>query len=284
MTTIIGVDFSGANENNGINTWVAQGWLENDGALTLTETRPIGRVALYEYLARVKLPAVVAMDFPFGVPRAFANHIFPPNAPLELMPQVWKAIHGIHFDYFVAARNKFVSAHNGEPGRVGDAYYPMAMSPLNLRMRPMTHSGVMLLHHLHQRFPNRWYVPPLERPEDFAARVTLLETMPGAFLGSVGLPNAGYKNGNGDNQRAERARQRGCIFDGLADAAGIHLNTPDNMKPMCVDNRGGDCLDAVIAAVGAAMWAQDCTRFRHPQPCELADAQLEGWIYAPLPA
>ena len=41
-----------------------------------------------------------------------------------------------------------------------------------------------------------------------------------------------------------------------------------------------DPLDAVIAAVAAAAWALE-TPFLHPSQDEVADAQLEGWIYAP---
>ena len=106
--------------------------------------------------------------------------------------------------------------------------------------------------------------------------ITLLELMPGALLKAVGLPCRNYKGG----RRALELRTRIC--GGLAAQSGVPLPNLDAVRMGCRAN--DDCLDAVVAAVGTAMWAQDCRQFRHPAAGkELATAQLEGWLYAPSP-
>ena len=67
----------------------------------------------------------------------------------------------------------------------------------------------------------------------------------------------------------------------LADASGVRLPGLHSLRMGCHAN--DDFLDAVVAAVGAACWAQGSDRFRHPQSDELALARLEGWIYVPYP-
>ena len=273
MTIIIGVDFSGARSDR--NTWLTQGKLTGDGALLLDGARSIRRAELYDLLPTVPTPAVAALDFPFGVPSQFAGALSPEPPPPD-MPALWRAVASMSQAEFIAARNDFVASH-GEPKRAGDRkYHPESYSPLhsvNPNMLPMTYAGICLLHNWRQDHPLRWRVPPIPCPPPAEETATLLELMPGALLKSLNLPYKGYKRGR------HYAERRAAILDNLADAAGIKLPNLHAVREDCFDN--DDCLDSVIAAVGAAMWAQDCARFRHPQPGELADARLEGWIYVP---
>ena len=55
----------------------------------------------------------------------------------------------------------------------------------------------------------------------------------------------------------------------------------------CIDN--ADCLDSLVTAISAAIWAMDespllLPREFVPHDEELNYAQIEGWIYAPKPA
>ena len=276
MTTIIGIDYSGSREDR--NTWVTQGHLDADGTLVFDWAHPACRDDLYALLSTTPVPAVAALDFPFGVPAAFANFLNPGNPPIE-MPDVWRVVAGCDLDRFVVARNEFVANH-GEPRRAGDVvYFPESFSPLhnvNPNMVPMTCRGIQMLQRLHMDIPNRWLVPPLGPVVAPADAVTLLELMPGAFLRSVGLPFRGYKKG----RRALELRT--VICDGLAAATGLRLANLDILRMACRAN--DDCLDSVVAAVGAATWALDANRFRHPTANELANACLEGWIFVLQPA
>lgn len=280
MTTIIGVDFSGHRDDR--NTWVALGECDSDGALLLDSVQPVRRDDLRAILADAATPAVAALDFPFGVPREFAEFLRGGGSPRN-MTDIWDVVAGMTGQDFVARRDDFVGARAGlplrerEPKRAGDlVHHRESYSPLhtvNPNMLPMTYEGIRLLQLWHAEQPRRWHVPPLDPTGAASERVTLLELMPGAFLKSVGLPFKGYKKGRSALEKRDE------ILRNLAGASGVDLPNLDRVRMACRAN--DDCLDAVVAAVGAAAWAADQTRFHHPDDGELADAMLEGWIYVP---
>lgn len=275
MPTIIGVDFSGARSDT--NTWIARGRLDGNETLYLGDVRRIRRNELGESFRAIPTPAVAALDFPFGVPAQFAGRL-PADNPPRTMPDLWKTVAAMGIDDFIGQRDRFV-ADFGEPRREGDfKYHRESYSPLhsvNPNMLPMTYHGIRLLHLWHLEQPRRWHVPPLPPGGPPSETVTLLELMPGAFLRSIGLPYKGYKKG----QRALKLRDE--IIDSLAAKSGVCIANLSDVQDDC---RGSDdCLDAVVAAVGAAAWALDPARFHHPTEDELPDAQLEGWIYVPEP-
>jgi hypothetical protein len=268
---IIGVDFSGAKSDQ--NTWLAQGRLE-DGALRLKECRPVSREDLTRLLAALVGPTVAALDFPFGVPQEFAR-CWLPHA--QTMPDLWDAAAKMDLAGFIALRNEFVRGY-GERKRRGDALFPECYSPLhqvNPNMVPMTFYGMAMLHQL---WPGGWQVPPLEH-QGPADRV-LLEAMPGAALKAMGLPHKGYKNGK-DRQRLREKRLQ--ILDGLEERSGVPLRGLAGLREECLQHH--DALDAVVAAVTAALWVRDPSAFRCPNPeagDEIEASRLEGWLYAPV--
>ena len=283
MTTIIGVDFSGGNEDRerDIKTWVAQGSMTANDTLEIHSVQRTRRAELREkLLTETAPPAVVAMDFPFGVPKQFAVHILQ-GRPLQSMPDLWQTVDDLTILRFYAARCLFVDDYD-ECKRAGDArYFPESFSPLhwtNPNMIPMTYHGVRMLRRLNEECPGRWYVPPLQFDGPADEAVTLLETMPGALLKALGFRHGVYK---GYKRGKNALTMRKTILDNICQRSGILLPDLDTVRADCLNN--DDCLDSVIAAVGAAMWAQDSTSFRHPQPDELPTAQLEGWIYVPNP-
>ena len=276
MTNIIGVDFSGARDDR--NTWVARGRLGSVGRLLLDGAERARREEVFELLRDAATPAVAALDFPFGVPAAFAGYLGVRSdsiCPADLL-DVCRLVANMSDGQFIQARNDFVANH-GEPRRAGDAkYHRESFSPLhrvNPNMVPMTYHGMRMLHRLHGSRPTRWHVPPLEPTTPPAETVTLLELMPGAFLKTIGLPYKGYKNGRSALQ------QRDTILAGLSAKSGVILPNLETVADDCRANH--DCLDSVVAAVAAAAWALDERRFGHPADDELADAGLEGWIYVP---
>ncbi|MCI0439199.1 MAG: DUF429 domain-containing protein, partial [Chloroflexi bacterium] len=172
-------------------------------------------------------------------------------------------------------RDEFVALY-GEPKRLCDTYYPESYSCLhktNPNMVPMTFYGMRMLHRL-------WSVgcdvPPL--PARTAGRPLLLEAMPGAALKALGLPYKGYKNG------ANAASLRRRILDELPGRSFIPVRGLDRFESLCLATH--DCLDAVVAAVVAALWAKSPHHFRLPTPEEMrapdGRALVEGWLYAPV--
>ena len=284
-TTILGVDYSGAKADK--NTWVTQGVWE-DGVLTLESCQPLPRAALSELLASLPGTAVAALDFPFSVPESFARRWLPQAAEDLAMPQLWAAAAAMNFEEFLSLRDEFVAQH-GEPLRRGDLYLTECYSCLhktNPNMVPMTFRGMQMLDGLWRAGCR---VPPL--PGRDRAGPVLLESMPGAALRAFGLPYKGYKKG----RCAFKLRRR--ILDGLETQSGVAVANLAEFSDCCIGN--DDCLDSVVAAVAACLWAKDQGLFRSPQdgpgeatrrggtpdPAEneLAAARLEGWIYAPMP-
>lgn len=275
MTTIIGIDFSGAKSDR--NTWVAYGHLKPDGALEFEGANVISRRDVANLLMAVSTPAIAAIDFPFGVPQEFSDFLSV-DGDLNAMPDVWRIIDDMSLEDFYAARDAFVGRF-GEPKRAGDAaHFSESFSPLhkvNPNMLPMTYWGIRMLHRLYRESPDRWAVPPIRASRSQAESVTLLETMPGAFLKSIGTIYKGYKKPKSTRQRDER---RNTILDAVQRNSGLTLPNLSDLRDDCVAS--DDCLDAVVAAVAAAKWKQNLAHFRHPSAEELAVARLEGWIYA----
>ena len=306
MIKIMGVDFSGAKADR--NTWVAEGNLEGS-LLTLETCCPQKRTKLTKRLADLKVPAVAAMDFPFSVPVEFArfwrgddvvNHGWG-------MPDLWAATKGMTLCQFRDLGNQFVGMH-GEPKRPCDP--PESFSPLHnavgLDMVPMTFRGMQLLHCLWSGdAANSLVVPPLTNVSRPGAehRTILLEVMPGAVLHRLGLPFTVYKDKSGasEDAQAERRVRRQKILDQLYQkAAPVRLDLSkeiprsrkgqmgergqmSTLHDICLDHADG--LDAVVAAIAAALWATDRTLFQLPpeqgQPGYDPIVLLEGWLYAP---
>lgn len=292
---IIGVDFSGAGTDTHVGkTWIARGELTGN-VLTIENCCPISRAALTRELESIKPPAVVAMDFPFSVPEDFANFWQQQDDILAAnweMPDLWAAAAGIDLEQFRNLRDEFVP-QRGEPRRAGDP--PESFSCLhdtNPDMVPMTFRGMQMLHRLWQRPEIR--VPPLH-PDPEQDSITLLEVMPGATLRSLDLPYKGYKNG----QKADELRQK--ILNELPGRAGpieLDLRAPvdrchqgcyaaprgENPLPLyAICRHHDDALDAVVAAIAAALWAMPETREHFISPPNPADPTVrrEGWLYTP---
>ena len=265
--TIVGVDFSGAQAEG--KTWVAKGHMPSTEHLIIDSVQPILRNDLLELLPNLPPTTVVALDFPFGLPRVFLESLCVHE---NTMKDVWQHITSMSFDKYKKKCKNFGT----HPKRTGDKLHSVSMSALNIRLVPMTYHGIKMLHKLDEAHTNRWWIPPLDSGEMPADRIALLEVMPGAFLRSIGFDYKtvkSYKNAEG------ALDTRDYVIN--------HLSAYSGMKmPNLLDFRWGfrandDPLDSVIAALAAASWTRNRDDFLHPKHCELADARLEGWIYAP---
>ena len=281
MTTIIGVDFSGAKAEN--KTWIAQGILEA-GALTLNAVYPITRDDLRKLLAGIAPPACVAMDFPFGVPGEFATYISH-GRPLRDMRDLWDTIGAMGgFETFGGLRDAFVP-FRGELKRVWDqVHHPQSQSPLHKgspSMIQMTYHGIKLLHDLHQVPGKLWQVPPVDLGNPNHDAVTLLEVMPGAALKDRDLPHQNYKTNFGPKALMNLENRKEIIAN-LSLNFGIDLPNLQDYRDLFIFN--DDALDASIASIIAALWVKDPTSFHLPEKhaaTVLSSAQKEGCIYSP---
>ena len=283
---IVGVDFSGAKSDSA--TWATRAAMEGDG-LRILSSQPLKRADLAELLANLPGNTVAALDFPFSVPHDFAK-AWQPSA--ESMPALWRAAVQMEYEEFLALRDAFC-AERGEPMRRGDLYFPECYSCLhkfNPNMVPMTFRGMQMLDHLWQAGCR---VPPLS--DDGRTGPLLLESMPGAVINALDLPHKGYKNG----KRQQCLRME--VLDGLPERSRVPIVNLEKIRSLYLESH--DCLDSLVAAVAAALWARDPACFRRPgdtpegplvkgprkaspeamSMAELDAARLEGWIYAPRP-
>ncbi len=293
MTKIVGVDFSGAATNN--NTWVTTGTLQN-GALVLEACERLAREEtdahniLKERLRKLhtNADAVVALDFPFGIPEVVFPKIFDDRGlskPGNSMPAIWKATNdlGDLTSFLNSLRRRLLDGDLKEYKkckRKGDEFFKECLSPLNPaqpNMIPMTFRGMQLLHYLWALKGSNFRVPPLNIPERTGPQ--LLEVMPGAVLNAFCLPHKTYKRG------FDALKERQKILANLSTRSSVPLPNLHKFRDHCMFS--DDALDSIVAAVAAAMWAdrEKRSRFRRPEDCPnpsiIQAAQLEGWIYAP---
>ena len=279
MTTVIGIDFSGAKDDR--NTWVARGQVTSGGALRLESAEMTPRQKVTDLLTSVRPPAVAGIDFPFGLPRQFAE--FLTTRPLITMLDLWRVMPELSLSDFIYARDAFVRRF-GEPKRAGDAaHFKESYSPLhkvNPNMLPMTYYGIRMLQEIQRINPENCVVPPVPTLDiDMDQSLTVLETMPGAFLRSIGTIYKGYKKPKSNQVRNERRIE---ILDALESKAGVEILNLSEFRNACLAS--DDCLDSIVAAITAARWALDPSTFRHPVTSEIGAAVLEGWIYVPQSA
>ena len=295
--TIVGVDFSGG--KRGV-PWITTAILEGT-SLVLKSCEDIGREDLKKRLRKLPANAVAAMDFPFGVPLQFALELDPNGSD---MSDLWRVAAGDDMEYsrFEKLRDCFVQRQgNRELLRCGDIYFDGPLSPLKKggpNMLPMTFRGMEMLSHLWESKTPRFRVPPLS----YVGRdgPTLLETMPGVLLRTFCLPHEKYKGAKNDD---DSRKNRKVILNGLEEKSGLTIKIPKTEYDKCLDYH--DCLDSLVAAVGAALWVKRPEKYLQPHPsrtvgessaypkrnrrispgvenmAEINAARLEGWLYAP---
>ena len=67
--------------------------IQIDEQLQLERVHPVRREDLYDLMLEIPVPAVAALDFPFGVPGDFVKHMAE-GKPLKAISEVWPALVG----------------------------------------------------------------------------------------------------------------------------------------------------------------------------------------------
>ena len=89
-------------------------------------------------------------------------------------------------------------------------------------------------------------IVPLQAGRVAAARRFVVEACPSSTLKRLGLPYQNYKQPGGKPPDAKRRATRRAIFRGLAGRGSLS----PHYRRLCMNDPGGDALDAVLAAVG----------------------------------
>jgi hypothetical protein len=270
FATIFGVDFSGA-KLAGRNTWVARLEPSDDGppyrlaelaCLERWSGTPERAEALAHLVGRIgeSRSALWAIDFPFGLP----IEVMPDGAgwpdQLDFM-DTWDG------DAYAAGLECLRRAKAiGGPMHIRRLTDTEAKAPFDCyhyRIIYQTFHGMRDVLGPLRAVPRTAILPFQCRRLRTAERV-LVEACPSSTLKRLGLPHQNYKQPSGGPLLRKRLRTRRAILDGLA----AHVAIEPGQRRTIMRNGGGDALDAVIAAVGAAgAWSEADHRAiaRHPR-------------------
>lgn len=260
---VYGVDFSGA-KVAGRKIWIAGGIVDGDTlrfdvcqrAATLPGAgRQLERAlpALRDFVVQQR-PCIVGLDFPFGLPRDLVKHARWEECALAFGDDHSEA------DSFKSAC--WQAAGSKELRRETDVDAETPFSPYNLRIYRQTYHGIRdVLAPLVRSGMAR--VLPMQPPAPGA--VWLLEICPASTLKQMRLYQT-YKDAN-------LAAVRDEILMGL----GQHMSlvVPESICAEVVDDKNGDALDSVIAAVATFRALQDGI----DSASEGVPTQVEGFVY-----
>lgn len=265
---VYGIDFSGA-KNAGEKIWVASGGLEGE-ALRIDTCRRADMLpgsskrreqclSALRTLVMGESNAAFGFDFPFGVP-----------APL-VEEEGWESF-ALAFPYRYESADAFRQACREADGgnelkRVTDEESQAPFSPYNLRLYRQTYYGIRdLLSPLVRDESAR--ILPMQEP--LADSPWLLEVCPASTLKREWLYQPSYK---GPEQRKHHAREH--ILETLEDRGMVII--PDRAtRASLLEDRGGDALDSVIAAIATAEAIRNPDRLTSPASKEY---EVEGYIY-----
>ncbi len=273
--SVIGVDFSGA-AAAGKNSWIAEMSIERDKRLRLRSLASVGKLAgsderattigyLVDRIASSQ-ETLFGFDFPFGL-------------PLELGLGSW------------TQQLRHVKRFAGDARQYGLSLVELSQTKLGkFHVRRQTdvdsRTPFDCYHYriIYQTFHGmRDLLAPIAGHPDTAvlpfqyAKASLAhrwvgEACPSSTLKRLSLPSRLYKQTGGEKLADDRRRVRRVILKGLAS----HVDIPANLRPIVMNNLGGDALDAVIAGVG--VWTS-CQHVDHHQIARHRRFPREGYVY-----
>lgn len=273
---IYGVDFSGA-KMAGKNAWVAC-LVPHQTRFALTKLQSLGtlcgtdeREACLRGLVNRVLAsrhALWGMDFPFSLPQELFEATTTWQAQLDWVT-AWSG-DAPSFGRECQARGR-ASGSSIATRRLTDREAHAPFGPYHYRIIHQTFHGM------------REVLLPLSRDEDTAvlpfgydhikrSKRIVMEVCPSSTLRALSLPHQLYKQLDGKALESQRERNRVVILKALSE----HIGISKNQRKCMMGNLGGDALDAVIAAYGAAVAWQ---RADHAQLAGDKRYVREGLIY-----
>jgi hypothetical protein len=255
---IYGVDFSGA-RLAGRNTWVARiergrrasacasPWrlAELSSLEDLCGTAERGRaLGFLVELIGASEGALWSLDFPFGLPVELLGEGERWARQFDFLGEWGEDGYGAGLECVRRSKQLRGVKHIR---RLTDIEERAPFDPYHYRIIYQTFHGMRdVLAPLRRR--RHTAILPFQYRRLESARRVLVEACPASTLKRMGLPHQNYKQPEGGPLTARRRRTRHAILDGLA----RHVCIADGERRRIMRNGGGDALDAVLAAVGAA--------------------------------
>jgi hypothetical protein len=255
--TIYGVDFSGA-RLAGKNTWVARveraRRASHDAPYELKELSSLEdlcgtaeRAASLAHLVRLiseSERALWALDFPFGLPVEVLGESPRWSHQFDFLREWGADDYGVGLECVARAERLGREKHIR---RLTDIEERAPFDPYHYRIIYQTFHGMRaVLDPLRRR--RETAILPFQYRKLVGARRVLVEACPASTLKRLALPHQNYKQPEGGALIRKRLRTRRAILEGLS----THVLVDDAQRRRIMRNGGGDALDAVLAAVGAA--------------------------------
>jgi hypothetical protein len=255
--SVYGVDFSGA-RLAGRNTWVARlAPGAREPGLPPYELRDLApleslcgtaeRAACLAHLVDMiasSEKALWAMDFPFGLPVELMEPGAQWSAQFDFLRAWGEDDYGLGLECL--RRAKALGGPN-HIRRLTDTEEKAPFDPYHYRIIYQTFYGMRDVLGPLRRRRGTAILPFHYRRLATASRV-LIEACPASTLKRLGLPHQNYKQPQGGRLSAKRLHTRRVILTGVAGYVGIS----EAHRRAIMRNGGGDALDAIIAALGAA--------------------------------
>jgi len=271
-----GVDFSGA-KKAGDTLWVAE-VLPSRRGLTLTSLRSmtslcgtVERAAAHQHLVGMILDSERSLwgfDFPFGLPVELFPAATPWGDQFAFLREWEDDAYGCGLECVRRATELFDRKHIM---RVCDTEARTPFDTFHYRIIYQTFFGMRdVIDPLRQTRGTA--VLPFQYRKLRTAKRVLVECCPGSVLKREGVPYQNYKQPTGGPLTRKRRLTRHAILDWLAGVVKFDAR----FRRVMMRNSGGDAMDAVIAAVGAARAVRSTDHraiARHPRYCH------EGHIF-----
>jgi uncharacterized protein DUF429 len=284
FSAVFGVDFSGA-RLAGRTTWIARldpvrhgrnagappafslGALDRLDRLAGTAAREPALAHLVRLVAASR-DALWALDFPFGLP----VELFPARSrwlrQLALVREYRADDYGLGLECVRRARALGPKMHIRRQTDI-DARAPF--DPYHYRIIYQTMHGMhSVLRPL--RRDRATAVLPFHYPRLDSADRVLVEACPASTLKRLGLPSRNYKQPAGGPLTRRRRAVRRTIMSGIASL----VRVGDRDRRVMMRDPGGDAIDAVLAALGAA---QAFAAVDHEAIARHARYPREGHLY-----
>ncbi|HZT60718.1 MAG TPA: DUF429 domain-containing protein [Pyrinomonadaceae bacterium] len=255
---IYGVDFSGA-RLAGRNTWVARIERRRHGSGCESRWR-LAELARLEDLCGTaergpalgflvglieeSEGALWSLDFPFGLPVELMGGRWAKQ--FEFLGEWGEDEYGAGLE--CVRRSKLLRGVK-HIRRLTDIEERAPFDPYHYRIIYQTFHGMRdVLAPLVRRRRAHTAILPFQYRRLRGARRVVVEACPASTLKRLNLPHQNYKQPEGGPLTPKRRRTRRAILEGLA----CHVCIGERDRRRIMRNGGGDALDAVIAAVGAA--------------------------------
>lgn len=272
--SIYGVDFSGA-KLAGRNTWIARveprcgrrpAHVLTDLTRLETACGTAERAAALAHLVGLiaaSQRALWALDFPFGLPVEVLHAGAHWPSQFDFLREWDHDAYGLGLECLRRARRARRLGGKMHIRRLTDTEAKAPFDCYHYRIIYQTFHGMRDVLGPLRRRRGTAILPFQYRRLPTAERV-LVEACPSSTLKVLGLPHQNYKQPEGGPLTRKRLRTRRAILDGLAK----HVRITDSHRRTIMRNGGGDALDALIAAVGAARAWAACDHemvARHPR-------------------